>query len=180
MFRPEEDRLAFLQQVVAALGTLPGKVVAVSRGYRTPAFPAGAGPDFLNAALALETAGPPEVILSELHEIERIFGRERHERWGQRRLDLDLIAAGDIILPDAATQLEWCQLPLDRQVVEAPDQLVLPHPRLQDRAFVLVPLRDVAPDWRHPVSRLSVTEMCAQLPPREVADVVPLPESTCQ
>ena len=68
----------------------------------------------------------------------------------------------------------WQELPAAEQATLAPDQLNLPHPRLQDRAFVLVPLLDVAPDWRHPLSGRSVAEMLASLPDSEIAEVKPL------
>jgi 2-amino-4-hydroxy-6-hydroxymethyldihydropteridine diphosphokinase len=64
-------------------------------------------------------------------------------------------------------------LPPEDQARLAPDRLILPHPRLQDRAFVLVPLADVAPDWRHPLSGLSVDQMLQALPAEDVAAVVP-------
>ena len=89
-------------------------------------------------------------------------------------LDLDLIAWGQAVLPDPATQRRWMELAPDRQTVETPDQLILPHPRLQDRAFVLVPLAEVAPDWRHPVLGLTVTEMCAALPAKDRDEVIPI------
>ena len=68
------------------------------------------------------------------------------------------------MLPDAATVKAWIGLDPERQRREAPGELILPHPRLQDRAFVLVPLAEVAADWRHPVLRLSIAEMLAALP----------------
>jgi 2-amino-4-hydroxy-6-hydroxymethyldihydropteridine diphosphokinase len=65
-------------------------------------------------------------------------------------------------------------LPIERQMQEAPGELILPHPRMQDRAFVLVPLADVAPGWRHPVLDMTVAEMLSKLPTDEVDSVVPL------
>jgi 2-amino-4-hydroxy-6-hydroxymethyldihydropteridine diphosphokinase len=135
--------------------------------YRTPCFPEGAGADFANAVAAIETDLAPRDILSLLHEIEAEFGRERLQRWGQRVLDLDLLALGDLVLPDGDTFLVWRNLPLDRQMNEAPSELILPHPRLHERAFVLVPLNEVAPDWRHPVLGSSVSEMLTKLPESE-------------
>jgi 2-amino-4-hydroxy-6-hydroxymethyldihydropteridine diphosphokinase len=137
---------------------------SVSPFYRTPCFPAGAGPDYVNAAVALEAPWTPAQALAELHKIENSFGRVRDQRWGQRTLDMDLIACGDQVAPDLATYTQWRDLNPEAQSLKAPDTLILPHPRLQDRAFVLVPMADVAPDWRHPVSGLTVLQMLAALP----------------
>ena len=142
-------------------------VTAVSGFYDTPAFPPGSGPMFVNAAAALATNLSPGALLARLHGIEAAFGRVRETRWGQRVLDLDLIAMGGMVLPDPATQTAWRDLAPAAQRTQAPDRLILPHPRVQDRAFVLVPLCDVAPDWRHPILGLSVAEMCAALPDAE-------------
>ncbi|KMW59251.1 2-amino-4-hydroxy-6-hydroxymethyldihydropteridine pyrophosphokinase [Candidatus Rhodobacter oscarellae] len=145
-----------------------------SRLFATPCFPAGAGPDYVNAAIRVAGCDDPRKILSILHGIEAEFGRDRAERWGQRTLDLDLIACGDAVLPDHSTFETWRALPLEVQVGATPDQLILPHPRLQDRAFVLVPLADIAPDWRHPVLGRTVQEMLAELPEAEKTAVRPL------
>ena len=140
------------------------EVVAVSRFFRTPAFPAGTGADFVNAAAVLRVTQEPEAVLALLHRVEAAFGRRREARWGQRTLDLDLIGMGARVLPDRAG-FEACRgLAPEDQQRRAPDRLILPHPRLQERAFVLVPLADVAPDWVHPVLGLSVREMLAALP----------------
>ncbi|UOA28392.1 2-amino-4-hydroxy-6-hydroxymethyldihydropteridine pyrophosphokinase [Pseudosulfitobacter sp. DSM 107133] len=144
---------------------------ATSQFYNTPCFPAGAGPDYVNAALALEWNATPQEIIAQLHRIEAELGRARVQRWGQRTLDLDLIAVGDRVLPDLPGYRRWRDLPLERQMKEAPDRLILPHPRMQDRAFVLVPLAEVAPDWVHPVSGLSVLQMRDALDPVLRAEV---------
>lgn len=160
----------------AALGEvaqLVGKVTGKSRFFRTPCFPAGAGPDYVNAAVALSTTLSAPAILSALHRIEADFGRERVQRWGMRTLDLDLLALDALVLPDAATHAAWRALPPDLQKMRAPEELILPHPRLQDRAFVLVPLADVAPDWLHPILRQTVRQMRDACPAADLAEVVP-------
>lgn len=171
-----QPALATLQRAAQALGSA-GLCLTFSKYYATPCFPAGAGPDYVNAA----AAGPiPEGwdaarVLALLHRIEDDFGRKREQRWGMRTLDLDLVAFGDSVLPDAATQTRWRTLDAATQASAAPDRLILPHPRLQDRAFVLVPLADVAPDWRHPLLGLTTLEMLAALPAADREQVVPIP-----
>ncbi len=147
----------------------------ISSFYATPAFPLGAGPDFVNAAVAFDTDLTAAEILAALHRIEAAADRTRDIRWGQRTLDLDLVALGDQVLPDADVQLHWRDLPPVAQARLAPDQLILPHPRVQDRSFVLVPLADVAPDWLHPLLGLSVAQMLNNLSAEDRASVVPLP-----
>lgn len=148
--------------------------VVRSRLFQTPFFPVGMGADFVNAAVLVETELSAEDLLAVLHRIEAAFGRQRATRWADRTLDLDLVLIDDQVLPDQSTLREWVSLPEDRQRREAPDRLILPHPRLQDRAFVLVPAADLWPDWRHPLTGRSIAEMLAALPEDERAAVVPL------
>lgn len=147
---------------------------SVSRFFSTPCFPENAGPDFINAVVLAGSDQDPNAVLQVLHQVEQSFGRERRSRWSERTLDLDLVAANGRVLPDVATQKHWMNLPPEDQARLAPDQLIVPHPRLQDRAFVLVPMMDVAPDWVHPVLNVSVRHMLAALPPAQISAVRPI------
>ena len=148
-----------------------GVIRAQSRLYRTPAFPAGSGPDYVNAAFSVLTELEPAELLDCLHNAESQFGRVRRTRWAARTLDLDLIAYEDQILPDISTFRRWSDLTLAEQQQKAPAELIVPHPRMHERAFVLVPLADIAPNWVHPVYGHSVTQMLAALPKTALEEV---------
>ncbi|KIN65278.1 2-amino-4-hydroxy-6-hydroxymethyldihydropteridine pyrophosphokinase [Sulfitobacter noctilucae] len=163
-----------LRAALEALRDAGAVIRKTSAFYQTPAFPKGNGPDYVNAAALMDVTWSPEQTIAELHRIEAMFARSRDVRWGQRTLDLDLIAQGDLVLPDAKTHAIWRNLALKAQMQQVPDTLILPHPRLQERAFVLVPLADVAPDWVHPVLQQTVTQMRDALDPAEVEAVKPL------
>jgi len=117
-----------LDAAIASLDALPGlAVVARSRFYRTPPWGHVAQPDFVNAAIADDTSLPALALLDALLATERTFGRVRDgERWGPRTIDLDLLAYGDDVIDD--------------------ERLTVPHPRIAERAFVLLPLADIAAD----------------------------------
>ncbi|HEX7992253.1 MAG TPA: 2-amino-4-hydroxy-6-hydroxymethyldihydropteridine diphosphokinase [Stenotrophomonas sp.] len=123
------DAPATLRSAIGVLAQLPGvQLLASSRLYRTPAWGNEAQPDFINAAVALQTDLPAPQLLEQLLAIEQQFGRVRvpGQHWGPRLLDLDLLLYGE-------------------QVVDLP-QLQVPHPFLHQRAFALLPLADVAPE----------------------------------
>ena len=127
--------------------------ISRSRLYRSPAWPDPADPEFVNAMISVETSLAPDALLSRLHSIEVEFGRERREVNAPRTLDLDIVDyAGRISTPG-----------------ESP---MLPHPRLSDRAFVLLPLAEIAPDWRHPVTGTRIADLIRALPDPQAA--VPL------
>ncbi len=163
-----------LKAALQRLEDLGAVILGQSRFFKTPAFPAGAGPDFANAAARLSWDVAPQEALTALHEIEQAFGRTRKERWTPRVLDIDLLAAEETILPDTLRQSYWRDLPVAQQLASVPDTLILPHPRLQERAFVLVPLAEIAPTWCHPILGLSVTEMLGRLDPDLLEEVIPL------
>jgi 2-amino-4-hydroxy-6-hydroxymethyldihydropteridine diphosphokinase len=131
----------------AAVRAIPGLTfVALSPWYRTVPTPRTDQPEYCNGMIRLEGEIDPLMLLSRLHEIEQDFGRVRGEPNAARTLDLDIVDLNGIIraVPDP----------------------VLPHPRAHLRPFVLRPLLDVAPGWRHPVLRQSVTTLLAELPPQ--------------
>lgn len=119
-------------------------IVKSSRWYETAPVPISDQPWFLNAVLQIETELSPRDLLVKLHEIEHEFGRVRKVRNEARILDLDIID-------------------YDGQVIEAED-IILPHPRMHDRAFVLLPVSDLDNQWQHPVLAKSVSELIDQMP----------------
>ena len=154
-----------LNAALKSLSQLPKiEVVRVSRYYQTASFPAGSGPDFVNAAAVIHSCLSAEGLLGALHKVEADFGRRRIKRWGARCLDLDLLFCADAVLPDTAEFRRWYHLDAARLQSIAPDTLILPHPRLHERAFVLGPLIEIAPEWRHPVLGMSVAQMFGALP----------------
>ncbi|MEM9975681.1 MAG: 2-amino-4-hydroxy-6-hydroxymethyldihydropteridine diphosphokinase [Pseudomonadota bacterium] len=161
-------------KAISMLRTGPFRLRRQSALYQTPCFPDGAGPDYVNAVVLLESDLSPQDVLERLHSIEAAGARVRGERWGNRAIDLDLLAYGDLVVPDRETFQSWRALPAEEQTSRTPDGLILPHPRIQDRAFVLVPLCDVAPDWVHPILGRTAAQMLAALPPAARAAIRPL------
>ncbi|MBY5934516.1 2-amino-4-hydroxy-6-hydroxymethyldihydropteridine diphosphokinase [Tateyamaria omphalii] len=163
-----------LEKAISRMEESGAVIRSRSRFFRTPAFPAGSGPDFVNAVILLSAAWSAPETITRLHEIEAELGRRRKVRWEQRVVDLDLLTHGDAVRPDVATLRQWMDLSLDQQRKSAPGQLLLPHPRLHERAFVLVPMAEVAPDWVHPITRRTVVEMRDALPAEDLATITPL------
>ncbi len=132
--------------------------------FATPAFPKGSGPDYINTVIMLETDLTPEMLLERLHRIENSFHRDRPYRWAPRSCDLDLIFYEQAILPSKAEFKKYADFTTEQAMETTPDELILPHPRLHERAFVLGPLREIAPDFIHPVFHKTVEELWLELP----------------
>jgi len=152
-----------LEAVVGFMPEMGISPLIVSPFYRTPAIGPSPQPDFVNAVIRCETAHSVLSLMETLHRIETIFGRVRRERWGPRVLDLDLIDYQGIVIPP--------QGPQGLQAGLGPIPLTLPHPGVSERAFVLLPLADIAPKWRHPVSGESVSNLIARLPASALAGI---------
>jgi 2-amino-4-hydroxy-6-hydroxymethyldihydropteridine diphosphokinase len=129
------------------------RIVRRSRWFETAPIPASDQPWYVNGVAAVATDRSPEALLALLHDVERRFGRERRELNAARILDLDIVAYGDLVRTDPPP--------------------VLPHPRMHERAFVLLPLADVAPDWRHPADGRSLSELIQALPPGQLIRPIP-------
>jgi 2-amino-4-hydroxy-6-hydroxymethyldihydropteridine diphosphokinase len=137
--------LATCQRAAASLEPRVGTVRKRSSWYLSAPLPPSAQPWYVNGAVLVETRLAPGALLEALHAIERAYGRVRRARCEARVLDLDLLAYDD-------------------QLIDAACGLRVPHPRLAERAFALLPLLDVAPWWRHPAHGRTAREMLSALP----------------
>ncbi|MDP1628309.1 2-amino-4-hydroxy-6-hydroxymethyldihydropteridine diphosphokinase [Parvibaculum sp.] len=158
--------------LMAALALMPAfgiRIVRCAPFYKTPALSSYIQPEYVNSVAVVEAAVPPEALLDILHRIEAIFGRVRRERWAPRPLDIDLLDYRGMIIPAEGKR------GADAGAGKLP--IALPHPGIAARGFVLLPLRDVAPRWRHPVTGESVQRLIASLGPGGLAGIERLKSS---
>lgn len=129
------------------------KVLQSSRTWLTEPVPSDPDQDwFHNEVIEVDTKLNPKELLNLLHDVEKRFGRIRHKKNEARLLDLDLIAYND-------------------EVIEADETIIVPHPRMHERLFVLKPLEEIAKNWNHPAKKQSVAEMLQDLPAGQQAKV---------
>jgi 2-amino-4-hydroxy-6-hydroxymethyldihydropteridine diphosphokinase len=143
-----------LNHVLRLLPSRGVRVIRASRLYANPAVPQSGQPDYVNCVAVVETTAEPGELIDICLAIERELGRVRSEKWGPRSIDIDIVDFDGLVFDSPA--------------------LTLPHPRVKERAFVLIPLLEVAPEWRHPVSGERGADLLAQLDPIARAAVKPL------
>ena len=134
-----------LQSSIEVLEAHDIRVCARSAFWTSPAWPDPSNPPYVNAVVEVETELAPRALLDLLHKVETQFGRTRVVRWASRTLDLDLLDyRGEVLSDDSG--------------------LVLPHPRINERAFVLLPLREVATHWQCPRTGVAIDDLIKALP----------------
>ena len=132
------------RSAVSAIAGCGCVILKQSRWYRSAAVPASSQPDFVNGVIGISSGLCPSELMKKLHIIEAKFGRERSIPNAARVLDLDLVAYGNVVR-------------------ETPEWPSLPHPRMSQRAFVLYPLRDIVPAWRHPATGVELNDLISAL-----------------
>lgn len=136
------DRVQTLRRATNLIGERVGRVVQQSGLYETAPWGVTNQPAYLNQVLAVETNLEPETALAQMQRIEEELGRVRHEKWGARVIDIDILYHNQLVLHT--------------------DTLTIPHPYLHQRRFTLVPLAEIAPDFVHPVLQKTTVELLAE------------------
>ena len=156
------DRLEILNKALEYFPMFSISLIKVSSFWESKSYPDKNQPNFINAVSEVQSILNPHQTLCSLKKIEIILGRKINSRWGNRVIDLDILAAGSLILPNLRIFNKWLKMPLQHQIQNQPKQLILPHPRIQDRLFVLKPLSEIDPSWIHPVLNKKPYELIDQ------------------
>jgi 2-amino-4-hydroxy-6-hydroxymethyldihydropteridine diphosphokinase len=148
------DRITTLSRAVDLIRARVGAVVQASGLYETAPWGVTDQPAFLNQVLAVETILASEAVLIQTQAIEEELGRIRHEKWGARVIDVDILYYGDLV---------WQS-----------DTLTTPHPFLHERRFTLVPLAEIAPDFIHPVLQKTTHDLLEACPDKSAVVALPV------
>jgi len=143
-----------LERAVAVLEEKNIKISITSGHYESPALGLGMQPSFVNRVISVRTDLSPAALLRQLKRIEHAAGRKPGARWGARPLDIDILDYGGRVL-------NWKR----GRATQGASGLILPHPELEKRAFVLKPLCEIAPNWHHPALDASASQLLASLEP---------------
>ncbi len=146
------DRQGIMTQAMMMLEDIAGRVVRQSAFYSTKAWGITDQPDFLNRCVAIATELSAKELLDTILQTERNLGRERKIKWGERTIDIDILFYDDAIIHE--------------------QDLVVPHPYLQDRRFILVPMAEIAPELMHPVLHKTIRQLLEEC--NDALEVIPV------
>jgi 2-amino-4-hydroxy-6-hydroxymethyldihydropteridine diphosphokinase len=138
------DRAFNLMRALELVGAFAGEVMAVSSLYRTAPWGKTEQAEFLNQAFEIHTELEPQELLENILAVEKHMGRSRQEKWGPRLIDIDILFFGD-------------------KIIKSPE-LIIPHPHLEERNFVLAPLAEIAPDFLHPLLQKTIRKLLEESP----------------
>ncbi len=142
-----------------------------SNWYISASFLDKRDPRYVNVGIRFSTNLKPKNLLNFTSGLENKYGRKRQERWGPRTCDIDILLCDQLILPSKLSFNKWLNLDLLDQIRLVPNELILPHPRMQERTFFLKPLNDLRPDWIHPFLNKNAKEMLDSLAPNELQNI---------
>ncbi|MGC8749688.1 2-amino-4-hydroxy-6-hydroxymethyldihydropteridine diphosphokinase [Hydrotalea sp.] len=136
------NRFNYIQQAINEIEQTCGNIILSSSVYETEAWGVSANPPYLNQVIAIQTLFKPEALMQTLLNIEEKLGRVRTQRYADRTIDIDILLIDNLVLTTPI--------------------LIVPHPAMAERKFVLVPLQEIAPQLTHPVTQISITQMLQQ------------------